>query len=327
MATFRRTVGDDSAPGSRQTAKKAKRVLVKRRDLVALLAPLCWLAIAQSVASAEPTDAQRSQWLAVQQAAMADPDDPAKLKAFLDQLGRVGDDYVVEGDILMSEEDVQRYLRAKGSAGALADPGGELIVEVDKGRRIYWASPEERILTYAVRRQSFPDPESYTNVVNWMEKAAVDWEDCPGCGIDFRHQRQDDANPTLERVRFIVEYRLPEPNDAGVLAYAFFPKDPPADRYVVILPAFFTTHYDKVGILRHELGHVLGYRHEHILSPDAGCVWYKTGELAQDATFEPLGAYDAKSVMHYPCGAATSVSFILSGTDKEQHRKLYGRTP
>jgi hypothetical protein len=286
------------------------------------------LALAQSAVRAEPTDSQRSQWLAVQRAAMADPDNPAKLNTFLGQLGRVGDDYVVEGDLLMSEEEVQRYLRTKGSAGALADPGGELIVEVENGFRVYWAKPEDRVLTYAVRRQSFPSQDSYQKVVMLMEQAANAWEEaCPNCGIDFRHQIQEDANPSPERVRFIVEYRLPEPGEAGVLAYAFFPNEPPASRYVVVLPAFFATNYDQGGILRHELGHVLGYRHEHILSPDAGCAWNRTGELAQDASFEPLSDYDARSVMHYPCGAATSVAFELSPTDIEQHRKLYRGTP
>lgn len=46
------------------------------------------------------------------------------------------------------------------------------------------------------------------------------------------------------------------------------------------------------GILRHELGHTLSYRHEHT-RPEAG-------KCFEDADWKPLTSYDGFSVMHYP---------------------------
>jgi hypothetical protein len=288
----------------------------------ALVLPL----LIQSASAAEPTDAQKAEWLALQRAAIADPDDPAKLKAFLDLLGRFGDEYVVEGDILMSEEEVQLYLEKKRQAPTLADTAGELIVEKDEqGNRIFWKRPEDRILTYAIRRDGFPNG-LHEKVAALMEQATTAWEEaCPTCGIDFQYQAAEDVNPSLERVKFIVEYREPGPGDSpNVLAFAFFPNDPPSEFHVVVLPAFFTSVEDQTAVLIHELGHVLGYRHEHILSPDAGCAAYKAGELAIDSTFEPLGGYDVKSIMHYPCGGKAAFLPALSDGDEQQHSQLYG---
>ena len=58
--------------------------------------------------------------------------------------------------------------------------------------------------------------------------------------------------------------------DAGgqFIAAAFFPTYPPLRRRVLIDPSYFADDlsFDRVGVLRHELGHVLGFRHEHIVA-------------------------------------------------------------
>ena len=48
-----------------------------------------------------------------------------------------------------------------------------------------------------------------------------------------------------------------------VASLSFFPYHPPERRYMLIEPKFFDPQsYDTVGMLRHELGHMLGWRHE-----------------------------------------------------------------
>jgi hypothetical protein len=94
-----------------------------------------------------------------------------------------------------------------------------------------------------------------------------------------------------------------------------------------------------VGALRHELGHMLGLRHEHPWRGgvfDPSCAELPT-EPAADTTGAQIGskAYDRESVMHYPfnsvatrlCGGITTSSLNLSATDKADIQLLYGMTP
>jgi hypothetical protein len=80
-----------------------------------------------------------------------------------------------------------------------------------------------------------------------------------------------------------------------------------------------TLRFNRVGVLRHELGHVLGFRHEHIRSEaPAAC----PGEPLFGTT--PLTEYDPRSVMHYFCGNVGSDDLDITEVDREGARKLYG---
>src|SRR5262249_54077345 len=95
-------------------------------------------------------------------------------------------------------------------------------------------------------------------------------------------------------------------------------------RHLLVGKPYATTTFDKVGVLRHELGHVLGFRHEHIRS-EAPAVC-QTGEqigFAYKAT-----NYDPQSVMHYFCGDGSPVDeerkkLKISDLDKKGAQLLY----
>src|SRR5678815_2857671 len=54
------------------------------------------------------------------------------------------------------------------------------------------------------------------------------------------------------------------------------------------------------GVARHELGHILGFRHEHPWAPGAPCSEQQTYTAPNvDLTGRRLTAYDQVSVMHY----------------------------
>jgi hypothetical protein len=296
------------------------------------------LASVFGVAAAD-LDSSRTAYLE----ALRSPDDDAVLDRYLATLPQVASPlpggnplYVVEGDMLQTRAEVRALLRWKTSAqapkGRTAESRGtELVVNLVDNEPTYWRAltgKESRVLRYAVIRSTFPDDATYAKVVDDMRLASQDWMDaCPQCGVVFEHVGEHDAMPndlgTFEELaqedtlRFVVAY---VDSKGAFLAAAFFPNDPINRRFVQIDPGYFDTTlpYDGRGMLRHELGHVLGYRHEHIQA-EAGC-W----KLAEgDAGWKPFTAYDRLSVMHYMCEGGGTQALTISTCDAEGHRKLY----
>jgi hypothetical protein len=69
-------------------------------------------------------------------------------------------------------------------------------------------------------------------------------------------------------------------------------------------------------IMAHELGHVLGLRHEHTRPEAATCF--------EDNNWRPLTAYDSASIMHYPQCNRTSSNLSMTSLDRDGIRKLNG---
>lgn len=281
---------------------------------------------ATSLQPASPTAAEEAERIRrVQREAVARPFDLQARQAFLSLLPRDGDYYVVEGDIRLNEDEVLEYLASQSAAQARANASPELLVAMHNGERDYYRDAASRTLMYAIDRPSFPGPKEYGTVVEKFELAATEWEQaCPECGVRFRHVEEADAAPSEADLSFTVRYRPTGP----FIALAFFPHDPPFERQVTIYPRYYSTSYDQVGVLRHELGHVLGYRHEQIRITDAR---QEAGRLAQCWQPEPglwqeLSVYDKRSVMHYYCGEldAGSKTFALTELDRAGHSLLYG---
>ena len=69
-------------------------------------------------------------------------------------------------------------------------------------------------------------------------------------------------------------------------------------------------------MLRHELGHTLGFRHEHT-RPEAGTCF-------EDTSWRALTAYDSASVMHYPqCNGTQKGDLVLTSLDNQGASSLY----
>ena len=82
-----------------------------------------------------------------------------------------------------------------------------------------------------------------------------------------------------------------------------------------------------VGVFRHELGHINGFRHEHIRAVEPDCregpvVCTRDGATCQGAEY--LTEYDVESVMHIPCGGVSVTSWEISELDGVGARILYG---
>eukprot|EP00164_Ancoracysta_twista_P005942 GFYU01008182.1.p1 GENE.GFYU01008182.1~~GFYU01008182.1.p1 ORF type:complete len:1209 (-),score=22.60 GFYU01008182.1:432-4058(-) len=110
-------------------------------------------------------------------------------------------------------------------------------------------------------------------------------------------------------------------------AEAFFPDARKKHRRLIINDVAQVTFARTRALLIHEVGHILGFRHEHLSAPEAVVLpqWCRTGSATH---LHRLSPYDPASVMAYTgCGGTQSVlapSFGLSHNDIQGCRAVYG---
>lgn len=216
--------------------------------------------------------------------------------------------YIWEGDMLLSREQVSSLLRPENAQprAKVGSAAIELKQMVDAANRpVLWARGQ-RALTYVVDVGSFPAGTA-PEITAAMREAARKWEDaCGNCGVTIRETTG--GSPTF-RVRYVGS-NLP------YAAAAFFPSDPAWMRTLTIAPSFFGMKESKAGVLRHELGHTLGYVHEQS-GGVPGCKY-------ENGRWVAITPYDSRSVMHYLCGGGGTLPMELSPEDIRGHRLVYG---
>ncbi|KYF53389.1 hypothetical protein BE08_39230 [Sorangium cellulosum] len=227
--------------------------------------------------------------------------------------------YVAEGDLLLDEAQLADYVPRAANVeppNLPAGPGGEGLVGIlQDGKLVRW--PPGFVITYCVLRSTFRGEREYATARANMLTATRDWE--ATCGVSFRHVAElDGSDGRPEGVVFPV--RLLDV-DGLFIAAAFFPHEPASRRQVLIDPSYFSPSlgFDAVGVLRHELGHVLGFRHEHIRSGAPPVCPKEDASQTIDLT-----AYDPRSVMHYYCGGVGSRDLAITEVDVQGAQRVYG---
>jgi hypothetical protein len=226
------------------------------------------------------------------------------------------DYYVVEGDLLLDEDQLAIYAFQRELGGEVGIEARGLVGITQGGKIVRWQ--DGLVLTYCVLQQTFSNGNQYQIVRDNMLQATGEWE--ATCGVKFQHRAELDNSDSLRPDGVLFTVRGIDAGGAFIAA-AFFPNDPPSRRRVLIDPSYFASdlRFNKVGVLRHELGHVLGFRHEHIRSgappacPDEP-VW---GTIN-------LTDYDPQSTMHYFCGGVGSTQLAITELDKAGAQKVYG---
>ena len=242
--------------------------------------------------------------------------------------------WIAEGDTLLDDDQLAIYALAReqvettrrlnsaadlaglGMAGLSEPPSPRLVGITQGGKIVRW--PPGVVLTYRLARDSFTSQQRYKLTRDCTAKATAAWEET--CGVKFQHRDDLDTQPGVNTAGVVFVVRE---FDAGgqFIAAAFFPNDPKNRRRVLIDPSFFAEDlgFDRVGVLRHELGHVLGFRHEHIRSgapaacPDEDV--FGTIDLTQ---------YDPQSVMHYFCGGVGAQELKITAIDRNGSQQVYG---
>lgn len=230
-----------------------------------------------------------------------------------------GGKYIVSGDIAIPD---RRRLREFFETRIKREPSetvpGALIVHKVGGRDAIWNSTHKKHLTYCVS-SAFGDRQQ--QVIKDMAAASGAWEEV--ADVNFIHVAAEDADCTAENADVVFDIR-PVNVYGQYLARAFFPNEERSERNVLIDESSFHLDPDGalqlVGVLRHEIGHTLGWRHEHT-RPESGTCF-------EDNNWRPLTDYDRFSVMHYPqCNGGADWSLKLTHMDKNGAACVYGAAP
>jgi hypothetical protein len=218
--------------------------------------------------------------------------------------------YIVNGDEPVSSDGAlhQFYDRMMGPKKVSEDG---LIVNTVNGRDDKWSAAQVGNLTYCVSTKFGSD---HARMVSAMASGAALWE-AASSAIDFVYVPGQDGscNTRNNNVLFSVE----PVNSTQYIARAFFPSTSKRSRNVLIDDSIWTSgNWEPGDILGHELGHTLGFRHEHT-RPEAGTCF-------EDNNWRPLTPYDNKSIMHYPQCNGGSSDLEFQASDAAGVRALYG---
>ncbi|WP_434386188.1 M57 family metalloprotease [Melittangium boletus] len=217
--------------------------------------------------------------------------------------------WIVNGDEAV--ENLREYYDATVARGDVGSSQGGLAVYYSGGD-IKWNSTTAKNLTYCISKTSFGS--NYNAMVTAMNSAAAAWE--ATANVNFVHASSYDSNCTASQSGVVFDIR--QVSGQSYTARAFFPNSGRSARNVLVDSTAFRMSgaWTLAGVLRHELGHTLGFRHEHTRLSSTGCY--------EDAAWRGLTNYDSSSVMHYPqCKGTQTGDLVLTSMDKTGARALY----
>jgi hypothetical protein len=156
-----------------------ERMMQYCRGVIALF--VCWTLLAEGNAGTNPIrySAQKAF-----EAAAASPFDGNKQAEWLASLPKDHEFYVIEGDLLMTNEEALAYLVTKSSPPTSVK-SAELLVNRIGGQDDFYSGMASRELSYFIEPDGFTPPE-LSKVTTALQTAMSDWSNaCGECGISF----------------------------------------------------------------------------------------------------------------------------------------------
>jgi hypothetical protein len=222
----------------------------------------------------------------------------------------VDNQYIVNGDEPVSSTgDLKSFYDRMVGAGQTMENG--LVVNTVGGVDDKWSTSQVGNLTYCV---STKFGSRYNDIVSVMASGAGLWE-AASSRVNFVHVPSQDSSCSTRNnsVLFSVE----PVKTTQYIARAFFPSTPKRSRNVLIDDSIWSSgSWTPTNIIGHELGHTLGFRHEHT-RPEAGTCF-------EDNNWRPLTPYDSASIMHYPQCNGSSDDLSMTSSDRAGVQALYG---
>lgn len=240
--------------------------------------------------------------------------------------------FIAEGDLLFASE---RALRAHYEQMVVADKSKLVVIQrLSDGFEPVLVGAEQVQLTYCISN-TFTNKSS---VVTHIATATKNWEDVARLQFVYLSSEDGACDQNNANVQFAVM-----PTTVSGLAGCAANKEmwngvlsnwgcrtSSSGSYIkgVLLLNYGASLFSGQtweGVARHELGHMLGFRHEHPWDSPAACSEQQTYSGTPDLTGRQLTAYDVASVMHYPsCDGLTGQDYQLSPLDGDGARSIYG---
>jgi hypothetical protein len=223
--------------------------------------------------------------------------------------------FIVDGDTPVVGEQALREFFANLPRPGVSIVQQELVVALTSEGYTVWSDAQKSTLSYCI---STAFGANHSLVQSAIATATAEWSLATVNTVRFVHDVSQDASCTSANNNVIFDV-----NPTGgqpYLARSFFPNDARVNRNLLIDNSAFgvTSPLTLTGVMRHELGHILGFRHEHIrISQPGGC--------SEDNSWYALTQYDSASVMHYPqCNGSTNTGdLVLTAKDKAGAASLY----
>lgn len=186
------------------------------------------------------------------------------------------------------------------------------VMTDEQGNYRIWKNSEKQNLTYCISknfRKLRPVIQKALDIAtqDWMSHGNFKFVHVPEADETCDKRKGPE---TLFRIAINTSRRYP------YAARAFFPYD---ERNTITFKSTYVSgSFDELlRITRHELGHVLGLRHEHIRPENP-----RSEACSETSPYAGINEYDSDSIMHYArCGGTGTIE--LSKGDKEGIRLLY----